>query len=108
MVPLDGLWFDARWYFGGVASTVKHANLLANPRAALHLEDAAAATIVEGTCAITVPSRDEAEGLVAASRTKYGYAPPVEAYLSGVWTLSPTRVLAWTDLTVDATRFVFA
>ena len=108
VVPLDGLWVDARWYFGGVATTVKHANLLANPRVAMHLEDGRSAVIVEGTCAIEVPAQEAAEGLVAASKAKYGYAPPVEAYLSGVWALSPRRVMAWTDLTVDATRFVFA
>ena len=107
VVPLDGLWIDRRYYFGGVASTVKHANLMANPRATVHLEDAGAATIVEGTCAITLPSEEQAEALVAASISKYGYAPPIGAYLSGVWALSPSRVLAWTDLTVDATRFVF-
>ena len=107
MVPLDGLWIDGRWYFGGAATTVKHANLLANPRAALHLEDGGSAVIVEGTCAIEVPSREGAERLVATSTRKYGYAPPIEAYLSGVWALSPARVMAWTDLTVDATRFLF-
>ncbi len=107
VVPLDGLWAEGRWYFGGASTTVKHANLLANPRAVLHLEDGAAAVIVEGTCAISVPIRQEAEGLVAASTRKYGYAPPIDAYLAGVWALSPVRVLAWTDLPVDATRFRF-
>ncbi len=24
VVPLDGLWVDARWYFGGSPTTVKH------------------------------------------------------------------------------------
>jgi len=107
VVPLDGLWRDQRWYFGGSATTVKHRNLLSNPRVSLHLADAEAAVIVEGTCAIARPSQEEAEGLVAASKKKYGYAPPVSAYLSGVWILSPARVVAWTDLTADATRFLF-
>ena len=107
VVPLDGLWVAGRWYHGGSDRTVRHANLLANHRVALHLEDAGSAVIVEGTCELITPSRETAEELVAVSNTKYGFAPPVSAYLSGVWSLSPVRVLAWTDLTVDATRFLF-
>lgn len=107
VVPLDGLWLDARWYFGGSPSTVKHRNLLRNPRATLHLESSESAVIVEGTCEVERPSAEGAHDLVGASMAKYGYAPPVEAYLGGVWVLSPLRVLAWTDLTTDATRFLF-
>jgi hypothetical protein len=107
VVPVDGLWLDGRLRFGGVASTVWQRNMAHDPRVSVHLDDSVAAVIVEGTCAVEVPDRAGAEGLVAASTAKYGYAPPVEAYLSGVWTLSPARVLAWTDLTADATRFVF-
>ena len=44
---------------------------------------------------------------MAASKAKYGYDLPVEIYLAGVWSLTPAKVMAWTDLTVDATRFVF-
>ena len=107
VVPLDGLWIDARWYFGGSPSTVKHRNLIANPRATLHLDDGGSAVIVEGSCEIEKPSAEGANDLVAASKAKYGYAPPVEAYLGGVWALRPRRVLAWTELNVDATRFLF-
>ncbi len=63
--------------------------------------------IVDGKCDIERPSQEQAEGLVAASKAKYGYAPPIDAYLQGVWALWPERVLAWTDLTVDATRYLF-
>lgn len=106
-VPSDGLWLEARWYFGGSPTTVKHRNLLANPRATLHLEDARSAVIVEGRCEIRMPGPEGAQRLVEQSKAKYGYAPPVEAYLSGVWTLIPRRVMAWTELHVDATRFLF-
>ncbi len=107
VVPSDGLWIDGRWYFGGSPTTVKHRNLLANPHATMHLDDPVSAVIVEGRCEIERPSREGARGLVAASQTKYGYAPPLDAYLQGVWALRPRRVLAWTELHVDATRFVF-
>jgi hypothetical protein len=107
VVPLDGLWRNDRWYFGGSPETVKHRNLQAEPRVAVHLEDGRSAVIVEGTCAVRVPSQQEAEDLAAASKHKYGYGVPAEVYLTGVWELTPTKVLAWSDLTVDPTRFLF-
>ena len=106
-VPLDGLWLDDRWYFGGSPTTVKHRNLLVSPQVSMHLEDGGSAVIVEGTCAITRPAQETAERLSEASQAKYGYGPPPATYLEGVWELSPTKVLAWTDLTADATRFLF-
>ncbi len=107
VVPLDGLWLDGRWHFGGSPTTVKHRNLLANPNATLHLDDASSAVIVDGRCEIEKPPVEEARRLVAASEAKYGYAVPVDTYRQGVWALRPRRVLAWTELHVDATRFVF-
>jgi hypothetical protein len=107
-VPVDGLWIDGGLYFGGSERTVKHRNLLANHRATAHLEDAASAVIVEGVCEWGSPGPDTAAELSRASKGKYGYGPPPSSYLEGVWRLVPVRVLAWSDLTTDATRFVFA
>ncbi len=107
VVPLDGLWLDGRWYFGGSAHAVKHRNLLANAHATIHLDDAQSAVIVEGMCEWARPDAATARRLAQASKAKYGYGPPPEAYLDGVWRLRPVRILAWTDLTGDATRFVF-
>jgi hypothetical protein len=107
-VPLDGLWRDNRWYFGGSPETVKHRNLQHEPRVAVHLPDATSAVIVEGTCAVITPSKAEAEALATASKQKYGYGVPAEVYLSGVWQLTPSKVIAWSDLTVDPTRYSFS
>ena len=107
VVPLDGLWRNDRWYFGGSPETVKHKNLQTKPRVALHLEDGQSAVIVEGRCAVTVPSQQEAEDLAAASKQKYGYGVPAEVYLGGVWELTPSKVMAWSELPVDPTRFLF-
>jgi nitroimidazol reductase NimA-like FMN-containing flavoprotein (pyridoxamine 5'-phosphate oxidase superfamily) len=107
VVPLDGLWRDDRWYFGGSPETVKHQNLQAEPRVALHLPDAEAAVIVEGACEVIVPSQDEAEALADASKQKYGYGVPASVYRTGVWQLTPSKAMAWSDLTVDPTRFLF-
>ena len=106
-VPLDGLWLDDAWYFGGVATTVKHRNLLSNPHVVLHLEDATSAVIVEGSCEIIQADEELAAQLADASAAKYGYGPPPATYRQGVWRLAPTRVMAWTDLTRDPTRFTF-
>jgi nitroimidazol reductase NimA-like FMN-containing flavoprotein (pyridoxamine 5'-phosphate oxidase superfamily) len=108
VVPLDGLWLEDAWYFGGSAATVKQRNLNANPRATLHLEDAASAVIVEGVCEEIAPDAELAARLAAASKAKYGFAPDPAAYMaSGVWRLRPARVLSWRRFPRDATRFVF-
>lgn len=108
VVPVDGLWLDDACFFGGSAETVKHRNLAHDPRAALHLEDAASAVIVEGNCERLVPDADLAAGLARASKEKFGYAPEPSSYASnGVWCLRPARVLSWQQFPRDATRFVF-
>jgi nitroimidazol reductase NimA-like FMN-containing flavoprotein (pyridoxamine 5'-phosphate oxidase superfamily) len=108
VVPVDGLWLDDMCYFGGDPATVHVRNLAANSRAAIHLEDADAAVIVEGRARHVVPDAAETARLVAASQRKYGYAPAPDTYAkAGVWCLSPSRVLAWTTLYEDATRFSF-
>ncbi len=107
VVPLDGLWREDRWYFGGSPETVRHQNLQAEPRVALHLPDAQAAVIVEGTCEVIIPSQVEAEALASGSKQKYGYGVPAEVYLTGLWQLTPSKVMAWSDLTLDPTRFLF-
>lgn len=40
-------------------------------------------------------------------QAEYGYGQSASTYQMGVWMLAPARVLAWTDLTADATRFIF-
>jgi nitroimidazol reductase NimA-like FMN-containing flavoprotein (pyridoxamine 5'-phosphate oxidase superfamily) len=107
VVPLDGNWIGDAWYFGGSPETVKYRNLSANPHAALHLEDANSAVIVEGVAEVTVPDDEFAERLAELSKAKYGYGPPASVYKTGVWRLEPVRVLAWTQFPRDATRFRF-
>jgi hypothetical protein len=43
-VPVDGLWVDGVWYFGGHADTVHQRNLRNNPEVAIHLADTTAAS----------------------------------------------------------------
>lgn len=107
-MPLDGLWLDDAWFFGGSAQAVKHRNLKANPRAVLHLEDAQSAVVVEGVCDEIFPDERLARRLSELSRSKYGYGPGPTSYRrTGIWRLRPERVLSWERFPRDATRFVF-
>ena len=108
VVPVDGIWLDRACYFGGAPETVHARNLTADPRAALHLDDSEAATIAEGVAEVHSPTPEFADELDASARKKYGYSPGAAVYLGGVWRLRPTRVLAWTRLDRDATRFRFS
>ena len=107
VVPVDGMWLDGACYFGGDPATVHARNLRADPRAAIHLDDAQAATIAEGVAEVHTPKLSFAQQLDAAARKKYGYSAGANLYLGGVWRLRPTTVLAWTRLDQDATRFRF-
>jgi hypothetical protein len=107
-VPVDGNWLDDRWYFGGSPAAVKHRNLMANPRAMVHLEDGTRAVIVEGVCEVIHPDERLATRLSETSKSKYGYSKSPSFYMeAGLWRLTPDRVLAWERFPSDATRFVF-
>jgi hypothetical protein len=108
VVPVDGLWLDGTWYYGGSPETLHHRNLERDPRVVLHLEDTVAAVILEGSMQRLTPSLELARRLAAASKAKYGYAPTPEMYGAGVWGLRPDRARAWSGFPNDATRFRFA
>ncbi len=107
VVPVDGMWLDGGCYFGGDPATVHIRNLRRDGRATLHLEDGESAVIVEGTAEWVTPSQTVARRLAAAAESKYGYPQSAAEYLTGVWRLQPAKVLAWTQLYADATRFRF-
>ena len=107
VVPVDGIRLDGACYFGGAPETVHARNLRADPRVVIHLDGAEAATIAEGVAAVHAPTDEFARELDASATRKYGYSPGVDVYLTGVWRLRPTTVLAWTEPDRDATRFRF-
>jgi Pyridoxamine 5'-phosphate oxidase len=106
-VPVDGLWVDDLWYFGGSPQAIHQRNLRTNSEIVMHLSDAMQVVIVEGLASWRGMAMSHARRLAAASKVKYGYAPPLRTYTSGVWALEPRRVLAWTTFPQDATRFDF-
>jgi hypothetical protein len=107
VVPVDGLWLEDAWWYGGSPSTLHQRNLQHDQRVVVHLEDTMKAVILEGTMRWEVPSPELAVRLRAASEAKYGYGPPEGAYENGLWVLRPDRARAWSAFPDDVTRFRF-
>ena len=107
VVPVDGLWLDDRWFYGGSPQTQHHRNLERNPQAVVHLDDTMQVVIVEGSMERLIPDAETASRLAAASNGKYGYGQTPETYTAGVWALHPERARAWSAFMSDATRFMF-
>lgn len=110
VVPVDGVWVDDIWYFGGASQAIHQRNMRHDPRVAVHLADPVAAVIAEGTARWRTPGPEEARHIAEASRAKYaayGYPADPAQYAGGVWGLRPAVVIAWDQLHVNATRFVF-
>jgi hypothetical protein len=107
VVPVDGLWLDDVWYYGGSPETLHQRNLAHDQRVVVHLDDTVAVVILEGTVRREPPSAELGRRLHEASKAKYGYSPGAEAYGAGVWALRPSRARAWSTFPTDATRFVF-
>jgi Pyridoxamine 5'-phosphate oxidase len=107
VVPVDGVWVDDAWWYGGSPTTLHQRNLARDRRVVVHLEDAMSAVILEGTMRRVTPSPELADRLKAASKAKYGYGPPDAAYAAGLWSLRPDRARAWSAFPTDVTRFRF-
>jgi Pyridoxamine 5'-phosphate oxidase len=107
VVPLDGIWVDDLWYYGGADETVHRRNVDANPLAALHLPDPGRAVIVEGEVRRTKRTKQEAARLAEIANAKYGYGSPASDY-ENAFALHPTKAIAWDTFPKDATRFTFA
>jgi hypothetical protein len=107
VVPVDGLWVDDAWYWGGSEATLHYRNALANPSVAMHLPDPMKAVVVEGEARLAEPPAALAQRLADASQQKYGYGLDASAYERAL-ALSPRRVRAWMSFPTDATRFRFA
>jgi Pyridoxamine 5'-phosphate oxidase len=109
LVPLDGVWVDDAWWYGGSPESVHVRAVEADPRAVMHLPDPMQAVIVEGEVRRSHPDPDLAQRLADTSNEKYahyGYDNDASAYANALG-LFPTRVLAWTAFPSDATRFEF-
>jgi nitroimidazol reductase NimA-like FMN-containing flavoprotein (pyridoxamine 5'-phosphate oxidase superfamily) len=106
-IPIDGIWLDDVWYFGGSPKTVTSRNLKANPEIVMHLDDTMKVVIVEGRAEWVQPDEEMRQRLADLMNEKYDYGMGPEMYEPGTWMLRPRKVLAWNTFPTDATRFLF-
>ena len=114
VVPRWGVWLDGRFWYDGSPDTLHVRNLERDPRCALHLESGERATIVEGESQRSEPIEGAlGERLASEFAAKYGseYTPAPDAWsdeiAGGMRTITPVKVLAWTQFPKDLTRYIF-
>jgi Pyridoxamine 5'-phosphate oxidase len=110
VVPVDGLWVDDVWYYGGSPETVHVRTVRANPHVTMHLPDPWKVVVVQGEVRVSKPSPELAQRLAdLANRkyTEYGIEFEASSYAEP-GALHPRRVIAWSSFPKDATRFSFA
>jgi hypothetical protein len=111
VVPRDGVWLDDAWYYGGSPETVHNRNLENNAEVVMHIGDGLEAIIVEGEAKHVRLELEIAQRLADMNNRKYshyGLNTKPETYVTrGILELRPRRVLAWTNLPENASRFLF-
>jgi Pyridoxamine 5'-phosphate oxidase len=109
LVPVDGLWVDDVWYYGGSPATAHRRAVAADPHATVHLPDPWLVVVVEGEVRPAEPSPELAQRLADAANEKYaeyGYQNDASTYADAL-ALHPRRVIAWSSFPKDLTRFTF-
>jgi pyridoxamine 5'-phosphate oxidase-like protein len=62
VVPVDGLWVDDVWYYGGSPETIHVQMVRANPHVTMHLPDPWKVVVVQGEVRVSKPSPELASG----------------------------------------------
>jgi nitroimidazol reductase NimA-like FMN-containing flavoprotein (pyridoxamine 5'-phosphate oxidase superfamily) len=109
--PIDGVYLDGALYVGGSPETRWIRDLAGNPHVAVHLASVDDVVILEGEARrLETMDRDLAERLAAASNAKFPeYDQTPEVYMRrGAIEIRPTKVVSWSDITRNPTRFRFA
>ena len=109
--PIDGVYVDGALYVGGSPETRWVQDLDGNPNVCVHLASVDDVVIVEGEAQrLTTMDRDLAERLAAASNAKFPeYRQTVKVYMArGAIAILPRKVVSWSDITRNPTRFRFA
>lgn len=108
--PIDGVNLDGVLYVGGSPETRWVSELKANPDVSVHLDGIEDVIIVEGTATVlTEVDRALAERLAAASNAKFPEYGMTAAFYrrNGAIAIHPRKVISWTDISRDPTRFRF-
>jgi nitroimidazol reductase NimA-like FMN-containing flavoprotein (pyridoxamine 5'-phosphate oxidase superfamily) len=108
--PIDGLYVEGVIYVGGSPQTRWVREIADNPHVSVHLDGLDEIIIVEGEADV-LRTLDEglAQRLAAASNAKFPEYRMTAAFYTanGAIALRPRKVIAWTDITKDPTRFSF-
>lgn len=104
--PLDGVWLEGAFYFGGDPATRWRRNLAKNPRACLSIDDTSSPVILEGSVSVESLSEKDAEKVAVTTRTKYGWGA-TEQFQVETCVFTPLKGVAWIGLFENATRFQF-
>jgi len=108
VVPLDGMWIDDVWSYGGSPATVHRQLVAANPDVTMHLPDPWRCVVVEGHVRVVSRADDDAQRMADAFTAKYPeYGQADVSHYKESLALHPRRVLAWTSFPSDMTRFIF-
>jgi nitroimidazol reductase NimA-like FMN-containing flavoprotein (pyridoxamine 5'-phosphate oxidase superfamily) len=108
--PVDALYLDGTIYVGGSGETRWVHDVEANPSVALHLDGTDEVVLIEGDAEVLKRvGADLAERLAAASNAKFPeYRMTADFYeRNGAIAIRLRKVIAWTDITRDPTRFRF-
>ena len=108
--PIDGVYLDGALYVGGSPETRWIQDLAENPNVAVHLTRVDDVVIVDGEAErLETMDRDLAERLAAASNAKFPeYRQTAQVYMArGAIVIRPRKVVAWSDITRNPTRFRF-
>lgn len=104
--PLDGVWLEGSFYFGGDPATRWRRNLARNPQACLSIDDTTNPVILEGSVSIMPMETELASNVAGATRTKYGWGS-VDQFRTESCVFRPFRCIAWIGLFQNATSFRF-
>ena len=108
--PIDGTYVDGALYVGGSQETGWVQDIGAGGPVSVHLEGPTDIVIVEGDAMVRRPvAAPLAERLAAASNAKYPeYGMTADFYRdNGAIEIAIRKVVAWTDISRDPTRFTF-
>ncbi|MFV2014615.1 MAG: pyridoxamine 5'-phosphate oxidase family protein [Candidatus Heimdallarchaeota archaeon] len=101
-IPVWGIWYGAKLYFGGGPKTRYRKNLEVNPNIVAHAESGSKVVIIQGT-AIVEENDDVTREIIKLYKEKYNIDhPPPFLRVDG------KKILAWTmeDYTKTPTRWI--
>ena len=108
--PIDGVYVDGVIYVGGSPKTRWVRELATNPHVSVNLDGLDEVVIAEGEAEVLAGVEDAlASRLAAASNAKYPeYGMTPDFYrANGAIAITHRKVIAWTDISKDPTRFRF-